>query len=121
MSQPRKTILIVEDDFYNMEYLKELLSATANLLLARNGLEAIELAMNDSIDLVLMDIRLPDMNGYDVTRRILLKNPLLKIIAQTGYASYEDQAKAIEAGCSDYVSKPIRKDTLLTMINKHLA
>jgi CheY-like chemotaxis protein len=116
-----KTILIVEDDFYNTEYLKEILLDTGSIILhAGNGLEALEISINQPVDIVLMDIRLPDINGYDVTRQIRLHKPNLKIIAQTAYASQGEKEKAIDAGCNDYISKPTKKDMLLSMINRHL-
>jgi CheY-like chemotaxis protein len=116
-----KNILIVEDDFYNSEYLKEILSGVGlNILHAEDGKEAIEIAMSQPIDIVLMDIRLPDMNGYAATRQIQQYKPHLKIIAHTAYAAQDEKQKAIDAGCCDYISKPTKQDTLLSMLNKHL-
>jgi two-component system sensor histidine kinase EvgS len=68
-----------------------------------------------------MDIGLPDMDGYEVTQQIRQHNPNIKIIAQTAYAAKEDAQKAIDAGCIDYISKPLNSDLLLSMINKHLS
>ena len=83
-----KVILVVEDDRYNLAYLKEILShAGYAILSAENGKEAVQIATTHPIDLVLMDIRLPDMNGYEAIYQILQSNPLLKIIAQTAYAA----------------------------------
>jgi PAS domain S-box-containing protein len=116
-----KTILIVEDDIYNMEYLKEVLSGTGFALLqAVNGREAIEQALSRDVNLVLMDIRLPDINGYTAAKQIREHKPDLKIIAQTAYASNEDKLKALKDGFDDYISKPVKQDLLLTVINKHL-
>jgi CheY-like chemotaxis protein len=116
-----KTILIVEDDIYNAEYLKEILiTAGFNIIHSFGGAEAVKIAASKPVDLILMDIRLPDIGGYEATRQIKLQNPTMKIIAQTAYASHDEKSKAIRAGCSDYVSKPTKKEMLLSMLNKHL-
>ena len=116
-----KTILIVEDDYYNSEYLKEILSNIAiNILQAEDGKQAIEISLSQPVDLVLMDIRLPDMSGYEALRQIRQHKPHLKIIAQTAYASHDENQNAIDAGCIDYISKPIKQELLLSMIHKHL-
>ena len=115
------TVLIVEDDYYNAEYIKEILADTGlKILRAENGREAVELSINQPVDLVLMDICLPDMDGYEATRIIRKHKPGLKIIAQTAYASNDERQKALNAGCNDYISKPTSKDLLLSMINQHL-
>lgn len=117
-----KTILVVEDDLYNTEYIKEILSNTGlNILYTVFGKEAIQIAASQNPDLVLMDIRLPDINGYEATRKIMQHNPNSKIIAQTAYAAHEDTKKATDAGCIDYISKPLKRGLLLSMINKHLS
>jgi len=84
------------------------------------GSEAIQIAALRIPDLVLMDIKLPDINGYDATRIIRQQNPNLKIIAQTANAGIEDRQKAMDAGCVDYISKPILYDALLSTINRHI-
>ena len=84
------------------------------------GQEAIQIAAQKLPDIILMDVRLPDMDGFEVTRQIKLANPNLKIIAQTAYASHDDKLKAFDAGCIDYISKPLNRDLLLDIINKHL-
>ena len=116
-----KTILIVEDDLYNAEYIKELLTnKNLNILHTEYGIEAINISISQPIDLVLMDIRLSDMDGYEATRQIRQHKPQLKIIAQTAYASHDERQKALDAGCNDYISKPLKKELLLAMISKHL-
>lgn len=116
-----KTVLIVEDDFYNAEFIKEILSETGlNIIHTEYGQEAIELAKSQSLDLILMDIRLPDMNGYEATKQIKLLRPNIRIIAQTAYASHDDKRKAVDAGCIDYISKPLKANLLLPMISKYL-
>ncbi len=116
-----KTILVVEDDIYSADYIKEMLSETGlNIHLAETGTEAIQIAASQPVDLVLMDIQLPDMDGYQAAKQIKLQNPTLKIIAQTAFAAVSDKQKAIDAGFNDYISKPIKVDLLLSMLNKHL-
>jgi len=115
-----KTILIVEDDLYNAEYLKEVLSNQGfHILIAETGEEAIEISLAQSLELILMDVRLPGMDGYEATRQIHHRKPGLKIIAQTAYASPDEKQKALHAGCIDYLSKPVKRELLLALINKH--
>lgn len=116
-----KTILIVEDDEYNAEYLKEVLADSGfSILCVEYGNKAVQIALTQTVDIILMDIRLPDIDGFEATRLIKQHKPTIKVIAQTAYASQEDHNKAIEAGCSDYISKPVKRKLLLTMINKLL-
>jgi CheY-like chemotaxis protein len=89
-------------------------------LKARTGLEAVEVAeANPDLDLILMDIGLPEINGYEATRRIRLFNSSVVIIAQTAYGFAGDHEKAKSAGCNDYLSKPIHLVTLHTTLKKH--
>jgi PAS domain S-box-containing protein len=117
-----QTILVVEDDIYNMEYIREILHKTKlNILHTEFGQKAISLVTSHSIDLILMDIRLSDINGYEVINQMIQCKPEIKIIAQTAYASHDDRQKAFNAGCVDYISKPLKRDLLLPMIYKHLS
>ncbi len=116
-----KSILIVEDDKYNAEFIGEVLSPYELALnYAITGNEAIKKVIEDTPDLVLMDIGLPDMTGYEAVHRILEFRPTLKIIAQTAYASLDDRNKAINSGCVDYISKPLKSQNLISIINKHI-
>ena len=116
-----KTILIVEDDFYNSEYLKAILSGTGLKILSTvYGKESVQIAASQHIDLILMDIQLPDFDGYESTKLIKQNQPNIKIIAQTAFAAHDESQKALKAGCVDYISKPIKKEMLLDMLNKHL-
>jgi len=120
-SLTNKTVLIVEDDLYNAKYLKEILSSIGlNILLVEDGRKAVEISLAQPVDLVLMDIRLPEIDGYEATRQIREHKPKLKIIAQTAYASFDEKQKAIDAGCNDYISKPTNKELLLSLVYKHL-
>ncbi|MFT5750000.1 MAG: signal transduction histidine kinase/CheY-like chemotaxis protein, partial [Ancylomarina sp.] len=116
------TILIAEDDESNFCLLKEILRPhKINILHAFNGKDAVDLcAINNDIDLVLMDIKMPILNGYDASRQIKQLKPHLPIIAQTAYALMEDKNNAINAGCDDYISKPINSEQLISMLNKYI-
>jgi len=117
-----KTILIAEDEDTNFLFLQEVLSPTnVAILRAHNGIEAIELVKkNDSIRLVLMDIQMPRMNGYQATQEIKKLKPSLPVIAQTAYAMAEDRAKGERAGCDYYLSKPIKPNDLLETLKQYL-
>ena len=121
-NQVRKLkILIAEDD----EVSEMLLDKTVKMfgkevIKAKTGVEAVEACKkNPDIDLVLMDIRMPEMGGHEATRRIREFNNDVVIIAQTAYGLSGDREKAIEAGCNDYVAKPIKKDELMGLIQKY--
>jgi CheY-like chemotaxis protein len=112
------SILIVEDDKYSGLYIEEILADSGlKIYLADTGKKAVDIALNNHVDIILMDIRLPEMEGYEATRIIKEKCPHVKIIAQTAYATHSDRIKAFDAGCDDYLSKPVSKQLLLTKIN----
>ena len=118
-------ILIVEDEEVNYLYLealiKDFLTASYEIIHAKNGLEAVEIYKNEpDIDLVLMDLKMPEMNGYNATRQLKKINPFLPIVAQTAYSSKTDQEKAKLAGCDDFISKPIHRDTINQLLTKYL-
>lgn len=117
-----KTILIAEDDISSFELLKMYLTPlNANVLWTRNGIEAIKIfKKNKSIDLVLMDIKMPALSGYVAAKEIKKISPLIPIIAQTAYAFENEKTIALEAGCDDYVSKPISWPILFKKIIIHL-
>lgn len=114
-------ILIVEDDEVSHILLADMLrEISQELLHAETGLEAIEACKNNpDIDLILMDLRMPELNGYEASRQIRQFNNKFVIIAQTAYALSGDRKKALESGCNDYISKPINKDELFKLIQKH--
>jgi CheY-like chemotaxis protein len=114
-------ILIVEDDEFSEKYIAiRIKKFCKEINTARTGVEAVEVCQNNpDIDLVLMDILMPEMNGYEATRQIRQFNKDLVIIAQTAYALYGDREKALEAGCNDYISKPILKDEFQALIQKY--
>jgi len=114
-----KRMLVAEDDPTNFEFLKKVIERTgAEVLHAKNGVEAAQLATSQHFDLILMDIMMPEMNGYDATRKIREKKPGIPIIAQTALAMEGDHQRAIDAGCDDYLSKPIRIKELWSKIER---
>jgi CheY-like chemotaxis protein len=118
-----KTILIVEDDEISFDFLEIVIRSfgVKNILLAKDGNESVRLCKeNQSIDLVLMDINLPGISGYDATKAIRKFNRDLPIISQTAYAISGDRKRSMEAGCNDYISKPIKKEDLLEKLEKFL-
>lgn len=117
-----KTILVVEDDEINQEFLMAVLAPTnAEILCASTGEEAVSISTkNANINIVLMDIRLPQMNGYEAFEKIREKYPSLPVIAQTAFAMTEDATRCLELGFSDYISKPINRKNLLSMIDRLL-
>lgn len=118
------TILVAEDEEVNFLYIEALLheesGMNCNLIRAKNGKEAVEICMSRNVDIVLMDIKMPIMNGYEATAKIKSVFPDLPIIAQTAYTSAQDKELAIKYGCNDFISKPIDKDKLIDMIGKQL-
>jgi PAS domain S-box-containing protein len=118
-SWKNQNFLIVEDDEFNKELLKDLLLPKgAKLYFARTTREAVRLASSiDKLDLVLLDIRLPNSSGYAAINELKELRPSVKIMAQTAYANGEERMKAITAGCDDYISKPISKEILFAKID----
>ena len=117
-----RNFLIVEDDKVSYKFLEGIFRKTkAKIYHADNGLKAIELCKaHPQLDIVLMDIQLPEMSGLDATRIIKAMRRDLPIIAQTANAMSEDKEKCIEVGCVDYVSKPINVNVLFSKIDKYL-
>jgi signal transduction histidine kinase/CheY-like chemotaxis protein len=115
-------ILIAEDEEFADLYLTKLLKDYYKKAFhAKTGIEAVDISRNNpDIDLILMDIKMPEMNGYEATRKIREFNKNVIIIAQTAYALTGNRDKAIKAGCNDYIPKPIEKDKLKKIIEKHL-
>jgi PAS domain S-box-containing protein len=114
-------ILIAEDDEVSGKLLDIIVKMYAKeILKVRTGIEAVEICrVNPDIDLILMDIRMPQMNGFEATRQIRQFNNNIVIIAQTAYGLAGDRAKTIEAGCNDYIAKPISKTELISLIQKY--
>ncbi|MBA7528543.1 Sensor histidine kinase RcsC [subsurface metagenome] len=116
------TILIAEDEDTNYIYLETALEKTnATILRAKNGKEAVELArVNPMIDIILMDIKMPEMNGFEATRSIKSFRKDIPIIAQTAFAMDEDRRNCSAVGCIDFLAKPIRYRVLVETLAKYL-
>ena len=114
-------ILIIEDEKAVDLYLTLVLrNIGREILHAENGAVGIEICeKNNDIDLILMDIKMPEMNGYEATKLIRKFNSEVIIVAQTAYALVGDREKAIDAGCNDYITKPIKIDRLMDMLRKY--
>jgi CheY-like chemotaxis protein len=117
-----KTILIAEDEKSNFDFLKILFTRmNIRVLWAKDGQEAVDLCEIDpSINLVLMDIKMPLLDGYEATKLIKNKRPELPIIAQTAYAMISDKLEADKAGCDGYLSKPIKINLLTEILENYL-
>lgn len=117
-----KTILIAEDDDNSYVFLKELLGKTnVRLVRAINGKEVVEaVKMSDQIDIILMDIQMPYLDGYEATKEIKEIRPKLPVIAQTAFAMEGDKEKSIMIGCDDYITKPIQPLNLMAKISQFL-
>ena len=114
------SILIADDEQINFLYLEILLKSSVKKIdHAHNGKEAVEMVSKKMYDLIFMDLKMPEMNGYDATKKIKISHPNIPIIAQTAYASIEEKEKAVLAGCDDFIAKPIKKNILLEVIEKY--
>jgi CheY-like chemotaxis protein len=115
-----KTILIVEDTELNIDLLTQLLEDDYNLLVARDGEQAVDAALEQDPDLILMDISLPVLDGYQATRQIRQRKTSVPIIGLSAHAMSGDAEKAKEAGCNDYLTKPIDEDLLIQKLKEYL-
>lgn len=117
-----RSILIADDELSNYRQLKITLSNTgAQIFHAKNGLEAIEIVQNNAIDLILMDIKMPIMNGLEAARKIKSMRKKIPIIAQTAFTLEYDKKYSIDSGCDAYLSKPITKSQLLSIISNFIS
>jgi CheY-like chemotaxis protein len=115
-------VLIIEDDDASVYFLTTILKPySEQILTSHSGTEAVEICRNNpDLDLILMDIKLPGIDGYETTRKIRSFNKNIIIIAQTAYGLLGDREKSLEAGCNDYISKPTKALVLLQLIKKHI-
>ena len=115
-----KTILIVEDTELNIDLLTQLLEDDYNLLVARDGAQGVSAAQQNNPDLILMDISLPVMDGYEATRAIRETLTATPIIGLSAHAMNGDADRAKEAGCNDYLTKPVDEDLLMKKLQQYL-
>ncbi|MDT3739901.1 MAG: response regulator [Candidatus Kapabacteria bacterium] len=116
-------VLIAEDDEVNFKYIEKLLSGLKGIITLRaaNGRDAVDIAINNkNVALVLMDIKMPLLDGYSATKMIKEARPDLPIIAVTAFAMQQDRIAALSAGCDDYLSKPFEAENILNVIKFHL-
>jgi two-component system cell cycle response regulator DivK len=119
-----RVVLITEDEEVNFYYLKTLLQrADAKVLRAKNGKEAVDIISEykGEIDLILMDLNMPVMDGYEAMRIIKSRHPSIPIIAQTAYTLNNDRNRCLQAGFNDYIAKPINRLALYRMVNDNLS
>ena len=116
-----KTILIVEDIDLNIDLLTQLLEEDYRLLIAKDGARGVELTLQNKPDLVLMDISLPIMDGYEATRNIRKTFKSLPIIGLSAHAMSGDADRARAAGCTDYLTKPVDEGLLLQKLKQYLS
>jgi CheY-like chemotaxis protein len=121
-SPVKSTILIAEDDYASFLYLESILSGRGvTFIHTTNGSDTLKAVReNPDISLILMDLRMPVMTGFEATRQIRQFNKSIPVIAQTAYALTGDRELAIEAGCNDYISKPINPGELKRMVYKYI-
>lgn len=114
-------ILIAEDDEISEKYVSFGIKAySREILRVRTGVEALEICRNNpDIDLILIDIKMPVMDGYEATRQIRKFNNNVVIIAQTAFGLTGDCENALNAGCDDYIAKPYDQTSLITLLNNY--
>ena len=115
-----KTILVVEDTELNIDLITQLLEDDFHLIIARDGEQGVKMARDNNPDLILMDISLPAIDGYEATRKIRETHPSLPIIGLSAHAMSGHEQKAKEAGCNDYLTKPINDQLLFDMLKQYL-
>jgi CheY-like chemotaxis protein len=117
-----KKVLVVEDVDFNRELIVQLLEDKYEVIEAVNGQQGVELAERERPELILMDLSLPVMDGWEATRRLKANGDLraIPVIALTAHAMKGDKEKALAAGCDDYLVKPLDEDQLMARIAKYL-
>ncbi len=116
--EDKPTILIAEDDPSNYRYFDALLHSRYNILWAKDGGEAVEMALNNDVRVVLMDIKMPVMSGVEAMKLIKKEKPELKVVMQTAYALEEHRQQALYEGADDFLTKPISCETMLDVLKK---
>lgn len=116
-------IIIVDDHELFRTGIKQVLETTGNYEIigeVSNGKELLEMLKYVKPEVILMDINMPEMNGYEATKIIKAEKPSIPVIAQTAYSISGDKERTIESGCDDYISKPIKKQELFRLIQKYI-
>lgn len=123
ISENNPVIIVAEDDEINFRYLSKLLTKIENIEVIRvkNGKDAVSLTFKtQNVAMVLMDIKMPQMDGLTATKIIKETKPEIPVIAVTAFAMEQDKTAALESGCDEYISKPFHEETMLYMIKKYL-
>ncbi|MHA7108694.1 response regulator [Sunxiuqinia elliptica] len=118
-----RTVLVVEDNEVSRIYFKVALEkAQADVIMAGDGREAVRLFQeNEQIDLVLMDLNMPGLNGFEATKMIKALRPNVPVIAQSAYVMAGEELDSINAGCDEFLSKPVRLNDLFAMLERYLS
>ncbi|MCA1755890.1 MAG: response regulator [Bacteroidales bacterium] len=116
----RNRILVVEDEKYNFTLLKYIFEKEGQeIVWAHNGEEAVALFRDEGrFDLILMDIKMPVMNGFEATRLIRESGSDIPVIAVTAYAMPDDRERCLAAGCNDVITKPLQRDAIVSLVSK---
>lgn len=118
------SILVAEDEELNFEYLKvffeQQTELDCELIHAKNGVEAVAFCQTEKVDLVLMDLKMPQKDGFEATKDIRQLYPDLPVVALTAYATARDREKALQSGCNFFITKPVNEAVLLTVVKKYL-
>ena len=115
-----KLVLVAEDEDCNWELIQNVLNNRYRILRAKNGIEAVTMDEEEHPDLILMDIRMPEMNGLDATRIIKEINPVIPVVALSAYAFEDTINEAMDAGCNEFISKPFKMEHLIETIEKFI-
>ena len=115
-----KLVLVAEDEDCNWELIQNVLNNRYRILRAKNGIEAVTMNEEEHPDLILMDIRMPEMNGLDATRIIKEINPVIPVVALSAYAFENTINEAMDAGCNEFISKPFKMEHLIETIEKFI-
>jgi CheY-like chemotaxis protein len=119
-----KTILVVDDNFDNRNIIAQMLKISGyRVVVATDGLDALDVAASEPLDLILMDLAMPRLDGWSATARLKARPELahVPVIAVTGHVTRDELARAMEAGCEDYLAKPIDYDTMILKVRTYLA
>ena len=116
-----KTILVVEDTELNIDLITQLLEDDYNLLIAKDGAQGVAMAQQNNPDLILMDMSLPIMDGYEATRKIRETHKSTPIIGLSAHAMSGHEQSAKDAGCDDYMTKPLNDELLLKKLKEYLS
>jgi CheY-like chemotaxis protein len=118
----KKVVLIAEDEINNFLLVREFLSESVfNIIRVENGLDAVNICKNrEDIDIILMDIKMPVMDGIEATRQIKIMKPGIPVIAVTAYAYDTDKKRLLEGGFDEYLPKPLKRESLLKTINQFI-